>query len=638
MAAAANAPDHNLISDLQTTTERNVRAHVSSHREQNSTALLLRQIIATNWPDGPPGPLQPHVNTLTDQLARLEIQATSDEAEVRAIDTLKAEVKKVLPAPNFGPANIPEDIEALRLTISTITGTEGESKFMEVLEKLIRYSDTLQWTEENFRNGLTVTLTGEAYSYYSHIKTKPMADVLRLLQERFGTYQSSQSMIRKLDELVRKNGQNIYSFNAEVESLVEQTQKLFPVAEQPGRRALLLDAHILHNIAPKTRAIVGGIKARAQKWHKQVSYESILATIDDHENQYPYYREEVTDGAPLQLHASQMHGNQHVQHRRDSRDALTLARRSLSIEKTGRPHSSSGSIRDRVSLKQGSKDKLSSNRDYFHDQNRSRSPSPSNYRQPRFTPLAASTPIRMEVAASGNQSRPPPVYEQSRSPSRERAPTPLSYAEVASKPYQPRGRQPANAYQAYDPSVWRQYSHAPPMDKYNEHRAVTDGGYYPPSNYRVPYNQRQQQPQPSRWKPPYNHVARPIPQNGYNVEARTHISRFHNNRPQPQPQQQPQYSNLARSNSYGKGRNQNYSSNNRFQNAYSNSPRNNFSRPQTHHVTATLHLANNPNCNKPQCERRASHRASHCPLLDQFIQSYSAQPVRQIKSQYRAKN
>ena len=137
-----------------------------------------------------------------------------------------------------------------------------------------------QFSHENYRRALALLLTGEHYTFYTHIKAKPLQDIIPLMTDRFVDDQTITDCQLALKRFARKPNETLRVAMARYRLLLERTSMVVPADRRLARQQQLQESAILTLAGPKTTDALNDLISTATRNGGNVDFDNLLEVAE----------------------------------------------------------------------------------------------------------------------------------------------------------------------------------------------------------------------------------------------------------------------------------------------------------------------------------------------------------------------
>lgn len=186
--------------------------------------------------------------------------------------------------------------------------------FKEIWDKLTAYGQDNEFSHTNYIRALALILTGEHYTFFTHIKGKPLAEIIPLMTDRFVQDHTITDCQLSLKKFARRPEETLRVAMARYRLLLERTSIVVPEDRRQARAQQLLETALLSLAGPKTREALNDIISTATRNGAAVEFDNLLEVaeraelrhdeVPTTESTIPTFAATTTDEPPRKRHHS----------------------------------------------------------------------------------------------------------------------------------------------------------------------------------------------------------------------------------------------------------------------------------------------------------------------------------------------
>jgi len=277
-----HAPQNSWKIDAQARQAKTTKAKVSSAtmrnpRLQDLTSELketLDQITLRETLKSLPGASASIKRHLDQDIANLTSRLESTSEAVKDITQIIDDRTKELPVPK-DYSHSGADLYKIRKLLQGIKNTE------RILRLVAKEADTFRLSHEEVKELLALSLPDEPYKTFEANKDYPLAVIYKLLSDQFIDQTSPYVKVSDIDSFSFHPKETLRAGLVRLDTLISETNSLFPLDERVGRRARLKQETLFRAIPDKVRDKLELNKVRALRRGTFYQFEDMLDDAED---------------------------------------------------------------------------------------------------------------------------------------------------------------------------------------------------------------------------------------------------------------------------------------------------------------------------------------------------------------------
>jgi len=241
---------------------------------QRQLSDLLDQVTWRSTLKAMPGTSDTIKTSLDRDISFLKAKMSHTSEEVKDITQIIDDRSKELPVPRDYPHS-GADLYRIRKLLTGIKNTE------RILRLVAKEADTFRLSHEEVKELLALTLPDEPYKTFDANKDYPLAVIYKLLSDQFLDQTSPYAKVSDIDTFSFYHKETLRAGLVRLDTLISETNSLFPVDERVGRRARLKQEILFKAIPDKVRDKLELNKVRALRRGTFYQFEDMLDDAED---------------------------------------------------------------------------------------------------------------------------------------------------------------------------------------------------------------------------------------------------------------------------------------------------------------------------------------------------------------------